>query len=128
MRIIVAGGRDFNDFELLELNLNRLIDYLLKEAVISKNTEIEIVCGKAKGADALGEEFAKKYGLNIKYFPADWNRFGKSAGYKRNADMASYAKEEDGILVAFWDGKSKGTKHMIDTSKNIELKVFVLNY
>lgn len=80
MRIIVAGGRDFNDFELLELNLNRLINYLLKETVISKNTEIEIVCGKAKGADTLGEEFAKKYGLNIKYFPADWNRFGKNIG------------------------------------------------
>ena len=86
------------------------------------------VCGKAKGADTLGEKFALKYGINIKYFPADWNKYGKSAGYKRNVEMAEYAKEDNGILVAFWDRKSKGTKHMIETAKHAGLKVFVLNY
>ena len=128
MRLIIAGGRDFDDFELLELNLNLLFEHLLKENVLLNYKEIKIVCGKARGADTLGEKFALKYGINIKYFPADWNKYGKSARYKRNTEMAEYAKEDNGILVAFWDEKSKGTKHMIETARHVGLKVFVLNY
>ena len=89
---------------------------------------MEIVCGKARGANTLGEKFAKNYGIKVKYFPADWNSLGKSAGYKRNKQMAEYAKEKNGVLIAFWDKKSKGTKHMIDLANSNGLKVFVYNY
>ena len=131
MRVIIAGGRDFNDFKLLESNINKIFKQLSDEKSISAcidESNIEIICGKARGADTLGEQFAKEYKLSIKYFPADWNTYGKSAGYRRNAEMANYAKEDNGVLIAFWDGKSKGTKHMIDLAKSNNIRVFIINY
>ena len=131
MRVIIAGGRDFNDFKLLESNINKIFKQLSDEKLISiyvNESNIEIICGKARGADILGEQFAKEYKLSIKYFPADWNTYGKSAGYRRNAEMANYAKEDNGVLIAFWDGKSKGTKHMIDLAKSNNIRVFIINY
>ena len=131
MRVIIAGGRDFNDFKLLESNINKIFKQLSDEKLISiyvNESNIEIICGKARGADTLGEQFAKDYKLSIKYFPADWNTYGKSAGYRRNAEMANYAKEDNGVLIAFWDGKSKGTKHMIDLAKSNNIRVFIINY
>lgn len=119
MRVIIAGGRDFNDYELLEEKCN---------AILPNEYEPEIVCGKARGADTLGELYAKQYNLEIKYFPANWDLYGKRAGYIRNQQMALYAKENNGVLIAFWDGKSKGTKHMIDLANKHGLKVFVINY
>ena len=131
MRVIIAGGRDFNDFKLLEFNINKIFKQLSDEKLISiyvNESNIEIICGKARGADTLGEQFAKEYKLSIKYFPADWNTYGKSAGYRRNAEMANYAKEDNGVLITFWDGKSKGTKHMIDLAKSNNIRVFIVNY
>ena len=131
MRVIIAGGRDFNDFKLLESNINKIFKQLSDEKLISiyvNESNIEIICGKARGADTLGEQFAKEYKLSIKYFPADWNTYGKSAGCRRNAEMANYAKEDNGVLIAFWDGKSKGTKHMIDLAKSNNIRVFIVNY
>lgn len=131
MRVIIAGGRDFNDFKLLESNLHKIFKQLADEKLISgwiNEADIEIICGKARGADTLGEKFAKTYNIPIKYFPADWDTYGKSAGYRRNADMAKYAKECNGVLIAFWDGKSKGTKHIIDIAKSNNMRVFVVSY
>ena len=111
-RVVIAGGREFNDYELLKSKL----DSLLKSKSLTH--KIEIVSGKARGADALGERYAKEHGLQIHAFHANWDLWGKSAGYRRNADMA---KNSD-ATVAFWDGVSKGTKHMIDlTSKSNNL-------
>jgi len=70
------------------------------------------------------KKYANERGYPIKQFPADWNKYGKSAGYKRNEEMAKYAD----ALIAFWDGKSKGTKHMIDLAKRYGLKVKVVIY
>lgn len=117
MKVIVAGGRDFNSFSLLSSKLDFFLKDLNKE-------DIEIVSGKAKGADTLGERYAKERGLKIKEFPADWNTFGKMAGPRRNTEMANYAD----CLVAFWDGESKGTDHMIWTANNLGLKVRVVRY
>ena len=86
--------------------------------------EVEIVSGTAAGADTLGERYAQEKGYEVKKFPAQWDLYGKSAGYKRNQQMAEYA---DG-LIAFWDGKSKGTKHMIDIANKMGLKVRVIRY
>ena len=82
---------------------------------------IEIVSGNALGVDKIGEKWGKSLGYKIKLFPANWGRYGKSAGYVRNKEMANYAD----ALIAIWDGKSKGTKHMIDIAKKKGLKVFV---
>ena len=101
MKVIIAGSREFNDYN----KLCNVCDYYL-----SKQSEIEIVSGTAKGADQLGERYSKERGYALKQFPADWNKFGNSAGYKRNVEMAEYSD----ALIAFWNKESKGTKNMID--------------
>ena len=120
-RVIVAGTREFDNYLLLR---TKLADYLLP----IPNEEIEIVSGTARGADKLGEQYASDYNLKCIKFPADWNTYGKSAGYRRNAEMAKYASQEHGVLFAFWDGKSKGTKHMIDLAYKYNLETYVIKY
>lgn len=115
LKLIVAGGREFDNYKLLNGALNHL----------TKNVgAVIVVSGKARGADNLGERWAKEHGHIVEEYPADWDKYGKSAGYKRNALMAKNA----GALVAFWDGKSKGTKHMIDLAKLHGLKVRTIRY
>lgn len=114
-KVIVAGTRSFDDYELLRAKMDRLT---------SRQRDVEIVSGTARGADQLGERYAAERGLPIKRFPADWNTYGKSAGYRRNAEMAEYAD----AAVVFWDGKSKGSKHMIDLARAKGLEVRVIIY
>ncbi|MBQ8218482.1 MAG: DUF2493 domain-containing protein [Bacilli bacterium] len=121
MKVIVAGSRNFNNFEVLESSLMKIF----KEKQLHRK-DVEIVSGTARGADKLGEIFADKYGLKLSRFPADWDNYGKKAGYLRNVDMAKYAKD-DGMLIAFWDGQSRGTKHMIDIAKDNLLEVYVIS-
>lgn len=102
MKVIVAGSRSFNDLNYLFNKMNEIFNH-------PKENGIEIVTGKAEGADTLGEYWASHWGLKIHEFPADWDKHGKSAGYTRNKEMAEVAN----ILVAFWDGRSKGTSNMI---------------
>lgn len=115
MKIIVAGGREFNNYELLKEKLDELI---------GENTDIEIVSGMARGADTLGIQYAKERGYKIKEFPANWDKYGKSAGYKRNEEMANYGDTS----ICFWNGISKGTKHMIDLSNKYKLNTTVIRY
>ena len=91
--------------------------YAQEEILVS-----EVVCGEARGVDEMGKKAAQAKNIPVKSFPADWSKHGKSAGPIRNREMAEYAD----ALVAIWDGKSKGTKNMIDTAKKLGLKVFVL--
>ena len=133
MRIIIAGGRDFNNYNLLESECNRIFKQLSDEWLLTGKVELdipnmEIVSGTANGADKLGERYAKEYGIKVKQFPADWDLYGKSAGYKRNEQMAIYAKENNGVLIAFWDKVSKGTGYMINLAKKHGLRVFVIEY
>lgn len=114
-KVIIAGGRDFDNYELL----CKICDYMLSE-----QSDIEIVSGLARGADSLGLRYAKERGYPVKEFAAQWDKFGKSAGYRRNAEMADYAD----ALIAFWDEKSKGTNHMINLASEKNIKVKVVNY
>lgn len=115
-RVIIAGGRDFNDYLLLRETMDNLLQNITEEIVV--------VCGQARGADTLGEQYAKERGYRVDYYPADWKRYGKRAGYLRNEQMAQNAD----ALVAFWDGKSRGTKLMIELAKQYGLKVRVQRY
>ena len=83
-----------------------------------------IVCGEARGADSLGKRLAYEKGWKVLSFPADWDKHGKAAGYKRNDEMARNAD----ALIAFWDGKSRGTKHMIDLAKKYGLQTRIVGY
>jgi hypothetical protein len=113
MKLIIAGSRNFSDYELLRSTCNEEL----------KNIT-EIVSGTANGADKLGEKYALENNIKIKRFPADWNKYGKSAGYLRNAEMAKYGDS----LIAFWDGKSRGTEHMINLAKKQGIKIKVVHF
>ncbi len=115
MKVIIAGGRNFNDYGKLFQFCNN---------ILFKQTEVEIVSGTANGADKLGEKYANDKRLPIKKFPPNWKMFGRGAGIKRNVEMANYAD----VLIAFWDSKSKGTKHMIDQAKHNNLEVMISYY
>lgn len=99
MRVIIAGSRSISDFRVVVRAVNRT------GFVIT-----EVISGAARrGVDAHGESWAKSRGIPILRRPANWNAYGKAAGYRRNAEMAVIAE----ALIAVWDRKSKGTAHMI---------------
>ncbi len=117
-RVIVAGTRSFEEYELMESKMDRLLANLPKD--------LDIVSGGAPGADRLGERYARKRGYHLKRFPADWDNKaeGKAAGHVRNSIMAWYATH----LVAFWNGKSPGTRDMIQLAEKEGLATRTIIY
>ena len=118
-KIIIAGGRDFDDYKMLV----EKVDTVLAE-LRSPGDKFKIVSGGATGADYLGEKYAHKRNCELKLFPANWDKYGKSAGYRRNIKMAKYAN----TCICFWDRKSKGTKHMINLAKEYNLELWIFHY
>ena len=117
-RIIIAGSRNFTDYDKLEKEVLELVHTGFDNPII--------ISGTARGADQLGERFADNHGLQLVRMPADWEAYGKRAGYIRNARMADYASEGDGMLIAFWDGESSGTKNMIELAEKKGLEVNII--
>lgn len=130
LRIIVAGSRGFNDYNLLTDEIMSYLEYMDDKNIVENPDQVKFISGTARGADVLGEQFAYNWGYEVVRFPADWDKLGKRAGYVRNAEMAKYAVADDnfGVLIAFWDGKSKGTKHMIDLAKRYGLEVHIVRF
>lgn len=130
VRIIIAGGRGFNNYELLKQSVDDIITGIRNANRINEKQLIEFISGTARGADQLGEKYASTTIWYTRRFPANWDTYGKSAGYIRNEEMAKYAMSDNGygVLIAFWDGKSRGTKHMIDLAKKHGLEVHIVNY
>jgi hypothetical protein len=131
MRLIIAGSRNFNDYQYLrEMAMGVVNDYISETEAFSGeggyalDKYITIISGTARGADQLGEKFAKEEGLGLEQYPAKWDIYGKSAGYRRNEQMAKTGTH----LLAFWDGKSRGTKHMIDLAQYHGLKINVVRF
>lgn len=110
-KVIIAGSREFSDYGYLA----KRCDFFLNKV----QDEIEIVSGTARGADRLGELYAKERGYKCTRFPADWDQFGKSAGFRRNEEMADYAD----ALIAFPLGKSSGTRDMINRARKHLLSI-----
>jgi hypothetical protein len=110
-KVAVIGSRTFSNFDLLEKTLLPL-------------GTIVVVSGGANGADSLAEQYALKYNLEIIIFKADWKKFGKRAGYLRNIDIIA----ESDIVVAFWDGISKGTKHSLNLAESRNIPVTIVPF
>lgn len=136
VRIIIAGCREFESYNVLNTFMNKTIKELKEtfEGVPNISFEkdnIQVVSGGARGADKNGEMWAEKHKIPFIRFVPKWDIHGKHAGIFRNKDMAMYASGEGediepfGILVAFWDGESFGTKNMIYEAKKKNLMVFV---
>ena len=115
LKVVIAGGRDFDDYNKLKTSCDR---------VLSDVETVEVVSGRARGADKLGEQYAKERDYKLHLFPADWDRYGRSAGYKRNVQMANFAD----VVIVFWNGKSVGTKHMIDIVKKQNKPIIIIEY
>lgn len=122
-RVIIAGSRDFNDWETFNLAMLEHFPFNFKDG----HSNIEIISGGCRGADAMGEKFGKSLGVKVTVFPADWDRYGKSAGPIRNEQMAKYAAEADkGMLIAFPIGNSRGTYNMIALAGQYGLDVYTI--
>ena len=113
MRTIIAGSRDITSHA----------------AVVSAVGQCPwnittVLSGRARGVDLLGERWAAENGIPLELYPANWNAYGKLAGFVRNIEMARKAEG----LLAVWDGASNGTRHMIRTAENHGLKTFIVRY
>lgn len=114
MRIIIAGSRTLED----KHGVFQILNNCIPSWPIT-----EVVSGTARGIDKLGEQWAESKGIPVKRFPADWNGpHKKAAGFIRNEEMAAYAHG----LIAIWDGKSNGTRDMIDRALNHKLWTCVI--
>lgn len=116
MKMIIAGSRTFDNYSIVKNELEGLI-----EEIQRRGETVEIVSGGARGADALGERLAEELGLKCTVFPAQWDMYGQTAGFIRNAEMADYAD----CAYVFWDGRSHGAWHMISTMERKGKKVWV---
>lgn len=116
MKIIVAGSRDIKD----ESFVWSVMEKAIKDKGI-KEDEITIVTGGARGVDTVANKLAAAKGWKCIVMNADWDKHGKSAGYIRNREMAKVAD----MLIAIWDGESRGTKNMISEAKQRGLDVVV---
>lgn len=113
MRVAVVGSRTFEDYAKCKATLDEL-----------NKKDLTIISGGAKGADTLAYRYAKEYRLPIVVHKPDWDKWKKSAGYRRNVDIVN----DCDMVIAFWDGNSKGTKHTIDIAreKGKEVKVVLV--
>jgi hypothetical protein len=110
MKVIIAGSRGIWSIPWVE------------DTIKASGFEVtEVVSGGCRGVDEIGEAYAQSEGIPCRVFPADWKANGRAAGPIRNAEMAAYAD----ALIAVWDGKSRGTKNMIDEAKKRGLKVYI---
>ena len=116
---IIAGSRNLSDKKYVVSALN--------EYANAHGYPCEVVSGGSRGADFLGEVWAEQNGIPVKRFPADWDKYGRSAGPIRNGQMAEYAKP-NGILLLFWDGKSPGSRSMLNEARkrNIPVVQFIV--
>jgi hypothetical protein len=119
MKIIIGGTRTFDDYDMLKETLDFFLDGI--------EEDIEIVSGGARGADSLGERYAKEREFALHRKPANWDLHGKAAGYIRNEEMAKYVGVK-GMCIVFWDGASKGTKHMIDLARKHGVDTRIIEY
>ena len=130
MRIIVAGSREFNDYEFLKSKLDE---------IVADENNVEIVCGMSKGADLLGKQYGEERNFCVHEYLAEWNniedkhpgeiksnkngRYWIRAGIVRNETMAQNAD----MLVAFRVNKSSGTSNLIELAKKYKLKTIVID-
>lgn len=112
-KIVIAGCRDYENYE----EAKQYIEFCIKN--IREKYELVFISGGCRGADNLGEKFARENGFEVKKYSANWEKYGRAAGPIRNEEMAN----DCDYVICFWDGKSKGTKSMIELAKEKGKKV-----
>jgi len=111
--VVVCGSRSWSDREAVKKILEVLPD------------DTMLIHGRCpKGADRIAHEYGTFRGWKIRPYPADWNTLGKKAGFVRNEQMLNVGPD---LVIAFWDGESRGTKHMIDGARKRKLRLLVID-
>lgn len=118
-KVIIAGSREFDNYDMLKEKCDKILSRKVNEG-----EEIVIVSGTARGADTLGEKYAKERGYKIERYPANWDKYGKRAGYLRNKKMA----EVSNACIVFLSSKAenKGSKMMISIATEEKLLIRVI--
>ena len=111
MRVVVCGSRSWRDWSAMEAALRRL------------PRGSQVVHGDARGADRMAGSVAERLGHYVARMPAEWERYGKSAGMRRNEQMLTCVKPD--LVIAFWDGSSRGTRNMIERARRAGVRVRV---
>jgi len=112
MKVAIVGSRSFNNYDIAKKVLSEMIQ-----------PEDIIVSGGAKGADTLAEKFAKEFENDVIIHKPQWDRYGKEAGIIRNGKII----EDCDYVIAFWDGKSRGTGNTIQRAKNVNKQVIQID-
>lgn len=122
MKVLICGSRYFNRYDVM----GRVMEPIFKHYYdTSKGTsDIVVISGRARGADLMGEEWAEEFNLPVEQYPADWNKYGKSAGYIRNKQMLEEGKPD--LVVAFPIGESRGTRNMISLAEKANIKTIIV--
>lgn len=119
-RVIIAGSRKYDDYDTLKKKCN----HILSQKLDDKDVRFIILSGCATGADTLGERYANEYGLSIERYPADWSKYGRSAGPIRNEEMAASA---DALIAFPKEGEdNKGTRSMISIARKKGLQIRII--
>ena len=121
--LAVIGSRSFKDYETLEYEVDRIFK---RKKLDKPDRNMCIISGGARGADTLAKRYASEHKKDVYYveYPADWKLHGKGAGYVRNAEIA----KECHSVLAFWDGKSKGTKHTLSVAQSLGKTIKVVRF
>jgi hypothetical protein len=119
VRVIIAGSRTITNYDYVYQAVESFLDKFGDE-FFELNIS-EIVSGGARGVDTLGERYAQEHNIPVKKFPADWEKYGRGAGHRRNTQMAKYSD----VLIAVMEGESKGTKNMIKQAKEQDIDVHI---
>lgn len=123
-KILVCGGRHFESYGLLKVVLGKLIENFHIDISMS-----EIVSGHCQGADMLGEKYAEEYGISVKRFPADWEKYKRKAGPIRNKQMLDYISGfENKLVVAFTTADTVGTRNTIKLAQKNNIPVVEIPY
>ena len=124
MNVVICGGRTFTDENVFKECL-KYVNFSSDGKVHHRHIEKPVILsGHARGADSLGEVYARTKGYRLVVYPAKWELYGRSAGALRNKEMCDVCD----AVIAFWDGRSPGTKHMIKIAKENGKKVLVFDY
>ena len=123
MKLAIIGSRGFNDYDKLERVLTSYFSFIVKKPPYI-NFIHKIISGGADGADKLGAKFANDNGVVLIEFKPDWDKYGKSAGFIRNKDIIDNCD----FVLAFWDGKSKGTAHTLKLAKEQKKSTFIVYF
>lgn len=119
MRLAIIGSREFDNYSLLCDTIEQYFGSNSDSYNIS-----EVISGGANGADKMGANFAKEYGIKLTEFLPDWNLYGKSAGFIRNAEII---KNSD-MVLAFWNSVSKGTAHSLKLAKEQKKPTLIIYF